>query len=141
MSDEPLPLPPKKKAKKKQPPVATEKPRNKPEDHGRILSYVVGVFLLLLGGGMIVGFDFVRRAPEKVFLLLMGGGAGALVSGLGLLIQPMNEEQLNIFQSEPNPIAVFKVMTPFWKVWMIVVLAAMIGGFVYAMQNTVRVGA
>jgi hypothetical protein len=138
MSDEQLS--PKKKLKKRKSSVETEKTRSKPDDHGRVLSYVVGVFFLLLGGGMIIGFDYVRRAPEKVFFLLMGGGAGALLSGLGLLIQPMNEDQLNVFQSEPNPIAVFKVMTPFWKVWLIVILAGMIGGFVYATQNTVRVG-
>lgn len=133
-------LSPKKKSKKRDPSEATEKPRKKPDDHGRVLSYVFGVFLLLLGGGMILGFDYLRRAPEKLFFLLSAGGAGALLSGLGLLIQPMNEQQLNVFQDEPNPITVFKVMTPFWKVWLIVVLAGMIGGFVYAAQNTVPVG-
>jgi|GEM_PF-6139136 len=138
MADEQLS--PKKKTKKRKSAATSEQPRKKPDDHGRALSYVVGIFLLLLGGGMIVGFDYLRRAPEKLFLLLVGGGAGAVLSGLGLLIQPMTEEQLDIFQNEPNPISVFKVMTPFWKIWLLVVLAGMIGGFVYAMQNTVRVG-
>ena len=53
MTDEQLS--PKKKVKKRKSSAATEKTRGKPDDHGRVLSYVVGVFLLLLGGGMIVG--------------------------------------------------------------------------------------
>lgn len=35
---------------------------------------------------------------------------------------------------------VFGVMPIFWKAWLLVILAAMIGAFVYVAQNTVRVG-
>jgi hypothetical protein len=104
------------------------------------MSYVFGVFLFLLGGGMLIGYDFLQRAPSKVFNLLMAGGVGALLSGIGLCARPLDEEQLDVFQNDPNPISVFKVMPVFWKIWLFVILAAMIGAFVYVAQNTVRIG-
>jgi hypothetical protein len=59
---------------------------------------------------------------------------------VGLFIKPLNKEQLDVFQNDPNPISVFKVMPAFWKVWLLVILVAMIAGFVYVAQLTVRVG-
>ena len=58
---------------------------------------------------------------------------------IGLFIQPLDEERMRAFRNEPNPIAVFAVMPPFWKVWLLVILAAMIGAFIYVSQTTVRV--
>lgn len=140
-------LPPKIKKKKSPEPravpaaVEPEAPRRKkPDDHGRVMSYVFGAFLLLLGGGMLIGYDFLQRAPSKVFNLLMAGGVGALLSGIGLVVRPLNEEQLDVFQNDPNPISVFKVMPVFWKIWLLAILAAMIGAFIYVAQNTVRIG-
>jgi hypothetical protein len=140
-------LPPrvrKKKPVERRAAPAAEEPgtpaRTKPDDHGRVMSYVFGVFLFLLGGGMLIGYDYLQRAPSKVFNLLMAGGVGALLCGIGLCARPLNEEQLDVFQNDPNPISVFKVMPIFWKIWMLVILAAMIGAFVYVAQNTVRIG-
>lgn len=139
-------LPPRTKKKKQQPRAipaaeAQDAPaRKKPDDHGRVMSYVFGAFLFLLGGGMLIGYDFLQRAPGKVFNLLMAGGVGALLSGIGLVARPLNEEQLDVFQNDPNPISVFKVMPIFWKIWLLVILAAMIGAFIYVAQNTVRIG-
>jgi len=138
-------LPPRLKKKRKVAP-ATLAPapetgrRSRPADHGRALSYVFGVFFLLLGGGMMLGYEYLQRAPAKLFNLLMAGGAGAFLSGLGLLLHPLNEEQLDLFQREPNPISVFRAMPIFWKFWLLVIGAAMIAGFVYVSQTTMRVG-
>src|SRR5206468_8252177 len=63
------------------------------------------------------------------------GGVAAVLSGIGLFLHPLDEERLNVFQKEPNPIVVFTVMPPFWKAWLLVILAGMIGGFVYVAQN------
>jgi len=140
-------LPPKIKKKKPAAPRAVpatdalQTPaRTKPDDHGRVMSYVFGLFLFLLGGGMLIGYDFLQRAPSKIFNLLMAGGVGALLSGIGLCIRPLNEEQLDIFQNDPNPISVFKAMPVFWKIWLLLILAAMIAAFIYVAQTTVRIG-
>ena len=63
-----------------------------------------------------------------------------MLSGIGLFIQPLDEERLDAFQNEPNPISVFRIMPIFWKIWLLVILAAMIGAFVYVAQTTVRIG-
>jgi len=137
-------LPPRVKKKKKVVAPAAVAPestgRTKPPDSGRAMSYVFGVFFLLLGGGMMLGYEYLQRAPAKIFNLLMAGGAGALLSGLGLLIYPLTEEQLDVFQKEPNPVSVFKAMPGFWKFWLLLIGAAMIAGFVYVSQTTVRLG-
>lgn len=141
-------LPPRVTKKKKKPEDRTapdveqpeRKTRKKPDDHGRVMSYVFGVVLLLLGGGMVAGYQFLERGPSKLFNLLMAGGVGALLSGIGLFLHPLDEERLDAFQNEPNPISVFRIMPIFWKIWLLVVLAAMIGGFVYVAQTTVRIG-
>jgi cell division septal protein FtsQ len=141
-------LPPKVTRKKKKPEDRTahdverpeQKKRKKTDEHGRVMSYVVGVFLFLLGGGMVAGYQFLERGPSKLFNLLMAGGVGALLSGVGLFIQPLDEERLDAFQNEPNPIAVFRIMPIFWKIWLLLILAGMIGGFVYVSQTTVRIG-
>jgi hypothetical protein len=114
--------------------------RKKPDDHGRVMSYGFGVFMLLLGGGMIAGYQFLERRPNKLFNLLMAGGVAALLAGVGLFIYPLDEERLDAFQNEPNLISVFRIMPIFWKIWLLVILAAMIGGFVYVSQTTVRIG-
>lgn len=121
-------------------PAPESRTRTKMPDSGRAMSYVFGIFFLLLGGGMMLGYEYLQRAPAKIFNLLMAGGAGAFLSGLGLLIYPLNEEQLDAFQKEPNPISVFKAMPAFWKFWLLLIGAAMIAGFVYVAQTTVRVG-
>ena len=105
--------------------------RKKPDDHGRVMSYGFGVFMLLLGGGMFAGYQFLERGPGKLFNLLMAGGVAAVLSGIGLFIYPLDEERLDAFQNEPNPISVFLIMPLFWKIWLLVIVAAMIGGFVY----------
>jgi len=137
-------LPPRIKKKKKLTTVPAAAPemttRTKPPDSGRAMSYVFGVFFLLLGGGMMLGYEYLQRAPAKIFNLLMAGGAGSLLSGLGLLIYPLTEEQLDVFQKEPNPVSVFKAMPAFWKLWLLLIGAGMIAGFVYVSQTTVRVG-
>lgn len=106
----------------------------------RVMSYVMGAFLFLVGVGLLVGFSYTQRAPSKLFNLLAAGGVAALLSGIGLFLHPLDEDRLHAFQNEPNPIAVFGVMPVFWKAWLLVILAAMIGAFVYVAQNTVRVG-
>lgn len=84
-------LPPRVKKKKKvvaSPAAVTPEStgRTKPPDSGRAMSYVFGVFFLLLGGGMMLGYEYLQRAPAKIFNLLMAGGAGAFLSGLGLIM-------------------------------------------------------
>jgi len=141
-------LPPKIVKKKKKPEgrpahdddEREQRPRKKPDDHGRAMSYVFGVFMLLLGGGMIAGYQFLERGPSKLFNLLMAGGVAAVLAGIGLFVCPLDEERLDAFQNEPNPIAVFRVMPLFWKFWLLLILAGMIGGFVYVSQTTVRIG-
>lgn len=114
--------------------------RKKPDDFGRIKSYALGVLMAVLGGGMITGYQYLERGPSKLFHLLMAGGVAVLLGGIGLFIQPLDEERLHRFQNEPNPVALFRIMPLFWKVWLLVILVAMIGGFVYVSQTTVRVG-
>jgi hypothetical protein len=141
-------LPPKIVKKKKKPegrPAQNldereEQPRKKPDDHGRAMSYVFGVFMLVLGGGMIAGYQFLERGPSKLFNLLMAGGVAAVLAGVGLFLCPLDEERLDAFQNEPNPISVFRIMPIFWKFWLLLILAAMIGGFIYVSQTTVRIG-
>jgi hypothetical protein len=106
----------------------------------RAASYGIGAFLTLLGIGLMVGYQYLERGPSKMFNLLAAGGIASLLSGIGLFIQPLDEDRLNAFQNEPNPIAVFKIMPVFWKVWLLVILAAMIGGFYYVSQTTERSG-
>ena len=59
-------------------------------------------------------------------------------SRLGNSGMSLNSE--SAFRNEPNPIAVFGIMPVFWKIWLLVILAAMIGAFIYVAQTTVRVG-
>jgi hypothetical protein len=118
-----------------------KKTKKSVDSESRALSYVMAVFFVLLGIGLIVGYNYLERGPSKLFNLLAAGGVGSLLSGIGLIIQPLDSERLSKFQNEGNPIAVFNVMPVFWKIWMIVILAAMIGGFFYVSQTTVRVGA
>jgi hypothetical protein len=110
------------------------------DGQARMQSYGIGIFLCLVGVGMLAGFFFTQQAPAKLFNLLAAGGVAALLSGIGLFIHPLDGERLNAFQNEPNPIAMFGVMPPFWKAWLLVILAAMGGAFVYVTQHTVRVG-
>lgn len=120
-----------------------ERPRKKakgkltPEE--RVTSYAFGVLFALLGVGLLVGYYFTQRAPSKLFNLLAAGGIASLISGIGLFIYPLDEERMHAFRNERNPIEVFGVMPVFWKLWMLLILAAMIGAFVYVAQNTVRV--
>jgi hypothetical protein len=114
-----------------------KKPKESVED--RAVSYGFGALLALLGVGMLVGFYFLERGPSKLFDLLAAGGVAALLSGVGLFIQPLDEERLREFRTNPNPIAVFAAMPVFWKVWLVVILVAMIGAFVYVAQTTVRI--
>jgi hypothetical protein len=123
---------PRKRRKKK------KKPESSAED--RAVSYGFGALLSLVGVGMLVGFYFLERGPSKLFDLLAGGGVAALLSGVGLFIHPLDEERLHAFRTGPNPITVFAVMPVFWKVWLLVILVAMIGAFVFVAQTTVRVG-
>jgi hypothetical protein len=106
----------------------------------RAASYGIGGVLLLVGAGMLWWFLSLDRAPGKIFNLLAAGGVAAVLSGVGLFLQPLDRDRLHAFQNEPNPIAVFQVMPAFWKAWLLVILAAMIGAFVYVAQTTVRVG-
>ena len=139
-------LPPKIKKKKVAKTSTTEKPetttraKSRTSTEDKVLSFVMGFFLLALGIGMLAGYQFLERGPSKLFNLLAAGGAGAVLSGIGLFLYPLDRERLDAFQNEPNPIAVFKIMPIFWKFWMLLVLAAMIGGFVYVSQTTVRIG-
>jgi hypothetical protein len=129
----------KKKTKVSEP--AEEKPRkaNGLSGEARAASYGIGGFLFLLGVGMLWWFNSLERAPSKAFHLLAAGGVAALLSGVGLFISPLDHDKLNAFQNEPNPIEVFKVMPGFWKVWLLVILAAMVAAFVFVSQNTVEV--
>ena len=106
----------------------------------RVLNYVIGAFFCLLGIGMLVGYFYMERGPSKIFNLLAAGGVGALLSGIGLFISPLDQEKLDTFQNEPNPITVFRVMPVFWKAWLLVILATMIAAFIYVAQTTVRIG-
>jgi hypothetical protein len=93
---------------------------------------------VILGIALLAGFFFTQRAPAKLFNLLAAGGVASLLSGIGLFIQPLDEERLNAFQNEGSPIAVFGLMPAFWKGWMLLILAAMIGAFVFVARTTVR---
>lgn len=123
-----------------------ERPRKKKKEkeqlsqEARLLSYTLGAFFFLLGIGLLVGFSYTQRAPSKLFNLLAAGGVAGLLSGVGLILHPLDEDRLHAFQNEPNPIAVFQVMPTFWKAWLLVIFAAMIGAFIYVAQHTVRVG-
>lgn len=132
----------KKKVKKKRPAETTRE--RKPAAAGittaeRVGSYAIGGFLFLLGVGFLVWFEMMDRAPGKLFNLLAAGGVAAILSGVGLFIWPLDGERLDAFQNEPNPVAVFQVMPVFWKVWLLVILVAMIGAFIYVAQVTERV--
>ena len=118
------------------------KQKKKPQENGadRAASYGLGVFFVLLGIGLLVWYYYTMRAPSKLFNLLAGGGVAVLLSGIGLFICPLDRERLHAFQHEPNPIAVFRIMPPFWKAWLLLILVAMIGAFIYVAQTTVRIG-
>jgi hypothetical protein len=119
-----------------------KKKKGKPDTDGadRATSYAMGAFFFLLGIGLLVWYYYTQRAPWKLFNLLAGGGVAVLLSGIGLFIYPLDRERLHAFQNEPNPIAVFKIMPIFWKVWLLVILAAMIAAFIYVSQHTERIG-
>jgi hypothetical protein len=144
-NDELPALPPVKKKKVKKKPAAestetpTKETRSGLSTEERIGSYAIGGVLFLLGGGFLVWYSFLDRAPGKLFNLLAAGGVAAVLSGIGLFIQPLDGERMDAFQNEPNPIAVFKIMPAFWKCWLLVILAAMIGAFVYVAQTTERI--
>src|SRR5262245_2213902 len=87
-------------------------------------SYTFGVVFLLVGIGLLVWFSYTQRAPAKLFNLLAAGGITALLSGVGLFIHPLDQERLHIFRNEPNPLAVYRAMPTFWKVWLLVTLTA-----------------
>ena len=106
----------------------------------RLKNYGLGAFFVLLGVGLMVWYSYTMRAPGKLFNLLAAGGIASLLSGIGLFVQPLDDERLDAFQNEPNPIAVFKVMPTFWKVWMVVIAVAMGLAFWYVSATTVRVG-
>ena len=135
----PRAVPSKAAARKATPPKLAESVA-KGETIARAESYGIGVVLFLLGLGMLVGYHYTQRAPGKLFDLLAAGGAAALLSGVSLLIRPLDGDRLEAFQNEPNPIAVFRIMPAFWKAWLLVILAAMIAAFVYVAKTTVRVG-
>jgi len=106
----------------------------------KAVSYPIGVVMLLIGVALWVGFFFTTTAPSKLFNLLAAGGAAMILSGVGLFIHPLTDAEMKEFQNNPNPIAVFRIMPVFWKVWLLVVLAAMIAAFVFVAMVTVRVG-
>ena len=126
-----LQRPRKRKTNKAKPKISAEQ---------RAISYVIGAGFFLLGIGLLFWFSRLDRAPGKIFNLLAAGGVGSLLSGIGLFLHPLDEQRLDAFQNDPNPISVFRLMPVFWKVWMLIILAAMIGAFIYVAQNTVRVG-
>src|SRR5438874_5725801 len=132
-----LERPPKKK-KLRPMPESEDRPKVTGED--RAMSYGFGIFMLLLGIGMLVGYYFTQRAPSKLFNLLAAGGVACLLSAVGLFVQPLDKQRLDAFRNEPSPIAVFGIMPIFWKIWLLVILAAMIGAFIYVANTTVRVG-
>ncbi|HUQ68836.1 MAG TPA: hypothetical protein VM165_04895 [Planctomycetaceae bacterium] len=136
-------LPRKKKTVKKKSPTpeaAAKKTPGRISTEERVGSYAIGGFLFLLGSGLMVWFYYTQRAPSKLFNLLAAGGIASFLSGIGLFIYPLDGQRLDAFQNEPNPIAVFQIMPIFWKLWLLVILAAMIGAFIYVAQTTVRVG-
>jgi cell division septal protein FtsQ len=120
-------------------PIKKKKKKPQLDAKARAVSYGIGVFLLLLGIGLLVWFYYTQRAPAKLFNLLAAGGIAAFLSGIGLFICPLDEARMNAFQKEPNPIAVFRVMPLFWKIWMLVILVGMIAGFVIVALTTERV--
>jgi hypothetical protein len=122
---------PRKKKKKK---------RRDDEPGEKAASYGIGVVMLLIGVAMWVGFYFTTTAPSKLFNLLATGGAAMILSGIGLFIHPLDDAEMKEFQNNPNPIAVFRIMPVFWKIWLLVILAAMIAAFVFVAMVTVRVG-
>jgi cell division septal protein FtsQ len=122
-----------------EPPRRKKKKKPKLDAKAMAVSYGIGLFLFLLGIGLLVWFYYTPRAPARLFNLLAAGGIAALLSGVGLFICPLDEERLHAFQHDPNPISVFKVMPLFWKIWLLVILVAMVGAFVYVAMTTVRV--
>ncbi len=69
----------------------------------------------------------------------LGFRVASVLSAIAPFLHPLDNERLHAFQNDPSPIAVFRIMPLFWKVWLLIVLAAMIGAFVYVAQTTVRV--
>ena len=121
-------------------PRKKKKRRDAVEEAGnKAASYGIGVVMVLIGIAFWVGFYFTNTAPSKLFNLLAAGGAAMVLSGVGLFIHPLNDAEMKEFQNNPNPIAVFRIMPVFWKVWLLVILAAMIGAFGFVMMVTVRV--
>lgn len=106
----------------------------------RLKNYGLGAFFVLLGIGLLVWFSYMERAPGKLFNLLAAGGVASLLSGIGLFIYPLDDDRLDAFQNDPNPITVFKVMPIFWKIWLLVIVVAMGAAFIYVAQHTVEVG-
>jgi len=144
MSDaDELPALPRKKKIVKKKPQSEALPKKTPgriSTEERVGSYAIGGCLFLLGIGLMVWFYYTQRAPSKLFNLLAAGGIGSFLSGIGLFIYPLDGQRLDAFQNEPNPVAVFQIMPVFWKLWLLVILAAMIGAFIYVAQTTVRLG-
>jgi cell division septal protein FtsQ len=120
-------------------PRKKRKKKPKTDNVALVMSYAIGAGLVLLGVVLMVWFFNTTRAPSRMFNLLAAGGIASLLSGIGLIICPLDRERLDAFQNEGNLISVFKVMPLFWKIWMLVILAGMVGAFIYVAQNTVRV--
>jgi hypothetical protein len=117
-----------------------KKKKPKTDNTALVASYGIGAFLILLGVGLMIWFFNTQRAPSRLFNLLAAGGIASLLAGIGLVIHPLDRERLNAFQNESNLIALFKVVPVFWKIWLLVIGAAMIGAFIYVAQTTERVG-
>jgi hypothetical protein len=116
-----------------------EKKKLSPADEMRAKSYGVGCVMFIVGVGMVVGFFYLGQAPAKLFYMLASGAVVMLLSGIGLFIHPLNKEQMENFQNNPNPISTFKIMPVFWKVWLLVILAAMLGACLVVFQLIERV--
>ena len=113
--------------------------RTRLDDHGRSVSYGFGVLMLLLGGGMVAGYQLIEQGPGKLCNLFMAGGVVCVLAGIGLFIHPLDEKHFDAFQYKPHPISVFRVMPIFWKMWVVVIFAAMIAAFIFS-QNMARIG-
>jgi hypothetical protein len=108
-----------------------------PKDNGAIKSRALGVFLLLVGGGMLAWAEFGNWnwMPKKVFFALVSLGPAVLWMGIGLIVFPLTGKQFaTAFGGDQGFREMWRNFPPIWRVWFALTLVVMAAGFVYAIK-------
>jgi hypothetical protein len=108
-----------------------------PKDNGALKSRALGVFLLLVGGGMFTWAEFGNWnwMPRKVFIALVSLGPAVLWMGIGLIVFPLSGKQFaTSFGGDQGFREMWRNFPPVWRVWFALTLVVMAAGFVYAIK-------